>query len=105
MSAATPEGPACRAMPGQQMAVPDYLTPIAWQIAFRDVFPNSLIPWATYNRADALEDAWIAFDDGITQTFRDLKNQEDAGLIPSIVFSPMLVEDGPPALDQQLASS
>jgi hypothetical protein len=80
--------------PGQQRPTPDYLTPIAWQIAFRDVFPNSITPWATYNRGDALEDAWIAFDSGITQTFRDLKNQEDAGLIPSIVFSPMLVEDG-----------
>ena len=39
--------------------MPDYLTPIAWQIAFRDFFPNSLLPWATYNRGDALEDAWI----------------------------------------------
>ena len=80
--------------PGQQLPAPDYLTPIAWQIAFRDVFPNSLFPWATYNRGDVLEDAWIAFDDGITQTFRDIKQKEEAGLVPSIVFSPMLVEDG-----------
>ena len=36
--------------PGRELAVPDYLTPIAWQIAFRDFFPNSLLPWATYNR-------------------------------------------------------
>jgi hypothetical protein len=78
----------------QPMPAPDFLTPIAWQIAFRDVFPNSLLPWATYNRGDALEDAWIAFDNGITQTFRDIKPHEEAGLIPSIVFSPMLIEDG-----------
>ena len=68
--------------PGQPLLAPDYLTPIAWQIAFRDVFPNSLLPWATYNRGDALLDAWIAFDDGITQTFHDLREPEQAGLIP-----------------------
>ena len=92
-SAPTPREPACSAC-RQASPAPDYLTPIAWQIAFRDVFPNSLFPWATYNRGDVLEDAWIAFDDGIAQTFRDIKQQEEAGLIPSLVFSPMLVEDG-----------
>ena len=80
--------------PGRPLAAPDYLTPIAWQIAFRDFFPNSLLPWPTYNRGDALEDAWIAFDAGITHTFAQIKEKEEAGLIPSIVFSPMIVEDG-----------
>ena len=80
--------------PGRELDVPDYLAPIAWQIAFRDFFPNSLLPWATYNRGDALEDAWIAYDKGIAHTFGQIKPKEEAGLVPSIIFSPMLVEDG-----------
>ena len=80
--------------PDRPLVAPDYLTPIAWQIAFRDFFPNSLVPWATYNRGDALEDAWIDFDKGIGHTFGQIKDKEYAGLIPSIIFSPMLVEDG-----------
>ena len=80
--------------PGRALDVPDYLTPIARQMAFRDFFPNSLLPYATYNRGDALEDAWIAYDEGIAHTFGEIKNQEEAGLIPSIIFSPMIVEDG-----------
>jgi hypothetical protein len=80
--------------PGRELDVPDYLAPIAWQIAFRDFFPNSLLPWATYNRGDALEDAWIGYDKGIAHTFGQIKPKEEAGLIPSIIFSPMLVEDG-----------
>jgi hypothetical protein len=88
------DGTGVIAAPGRKVHLPDYLTPIAWQIAFRDFFPNSLVPWATYNRGDALEDAWIAYDKGIAYTFAQVKTKEDAGLIPSIIFSPMLVEDG-----------
>src|SRR5262249_17294857 len=73
---------------------PDYLTPIAWQIAFRDLFPNCLFPWPTHNRGDALEEAWIKRDGAIAHTFSDIRPREEAGLIPSLVFSPMLVEDG-----------
>ena len=94
MSRATSRGQACSVHPAASMTVPDYLTPIAWQIAFRDVFPNSLLPWATYNRGDVLEDAWIAYDQAIARTFGEIKQQEAAGLIPSLIFSPMLVEDG-----------
>ncbi len=41
-----------------------------------------------------LEDAWIEFDRGIAHTFAQIRQNEQEGLIPSIVFSPMLVEDG-----------
>ncbi len=81
-------------MPDSREIQSDYLSPIAWQIAFRDVFPNSIIPFATYNRGDTLEDEWVKHSSGLGKTFADLKPQEDQGLIPSIVFSPMLVEDG-----------
>ena len=80
--------------PGRGRKPPDYLAPIAWKIALRDFFPNCLVPWATHNRGDALEDAWVEDDRGISQTFGEIKDKEEQGLIPSIVFSPMLVEDG-----------
>jgi hypothetical protein len=73
---------------------PDYLTPIAWQMAFRDFFPNCLFPWPTHNRGDALEEAWIKRDCAIAHSFSDIRPNEEAGLIPSLIFSPMLVEDG-----------
>ncbi|AMV40717.1 hypothetical protein [Planctomyces sp. SH-PL62] len=73
---------------------PDYLTPIAWQIAFRDFFPNALLPFAMPNRGDVLERAWAQIDRGIDRTFEDFRAEEEAGMIPSIVFSPMMSEDG-----------
>ncbi|MDG3007886.1 hypothetical protein [Paludisphaera mucosa] len=79
---------------GARKVPPDYLTPIAWQIAFRDFVPNALIPRAMRNRGDALEDAWAGVDAGINLTFADLLKGEEAGRIPSIVFSPMMSEDG-----------
>ncbi|MDB5351398.1 MAG: hypothetical protein JWN86_2645 [Planctomycetota bacterium] len=72
----------------------DYLSPIAWQIAFRDFFPNSLLPWATYNRGHVLQEAWLATAPRLGLTFDKLKRLEEDGTIPSLVFSPMLVEDG-----------
>ena len=88
------EGKELLGNPDTPVSPPDYLTPIAWQIAFHDFFPNSLLPWATYNRGDALEDAWIEREGEIALTFGQIKKKEDAGLVPSLIFSPMLVEDG-----------
>jgi|GEM_PF-1382191 len=73
---------------------PDFLGPIAWQIAFRDFLPNALMPFPLYNRGDALEDAWTDYAPELKLTFGQLAERELAGEIPSIVFSPMLVEDG-----------
>lgn len=73
---------------------PDFLGPIAWQIAFRDFLPNALIPFPVYNRGDVLEDAWCDYAPELSKTFGSMAARERAGVIPSIVFSPMLVEDG-----------
>lgn len=73
---------------------PDFLGPIAWQIAFRDFLPNALLPFPVYNRGDVLEDAWCDYAPELSQTFGDIAARERTGAIPSIVFSPMLVEDG-----------
>ena len=68
--------------------------PIAWQIAFHDFFPNALAPFPVYNRGDKLEDVWLEYAPELGSTFGDIAEKEKAGEIPSIVFSPMLVEDG-----------
>ncbi|WP_337173291.1 hypothetical protein [Paludisphaera sp.] len=73
---------------------PDFLGPIAWQIAFRDFFPNALLPFPVYNRGDVLEDAWAEYAPELNKTFGQIAPRELSGAIPSIVFSPMLVEDG-----------
>jgi len=73
---------------------PDFLGPIAWQIAFHDFLPNAFMPFPVYNRGDALEDAWTTYAPELNLTFGQLAQRELAGEIPSIVFSPMLVEDG-----------
>ncbi|WP_165251314.1 hypothetical protein [Paludisphaera soli] len=87
------ESPDDQVMPGGGDH-PDFLGPIAWQIAFRDFLPNALIPFPVYNRGDKLEDVWLRYAPELARTFGDLAEKERAGMIPSIVFSPMLVEDG-----------
>src|SRR5262249_54405786 len=74
----------------------DYLSPIARQFILRDL-PFSLLPWRqSYDRGHALEDA-LAADGrliGMDCTFAELRSAEYRGEIPSLIFSPMLVEDG-----------
>ncbi len=77
---------------------PDYLGAVARRLAFRDILPNALVPFATMNRGDVLEDAFIKQDqgarDGIRRNFASLEPFERDGRAASIIFSPMLVEDG-----------
>ena len=74
----------------------DYLSPIVRQFILRDL-PLAILPWRqSYDRGHALEDALVA-DRGLSElgyTFAHLLDSERAGEIPSLVFSPMLVEDG-----------
>jgi len=74
----------------------DYLSPITRQFILRDL-PFFILPWRqSYDRGHALEDAMV--DDGklteLDYTFSQLLDAERLGQIPSLVFSPMLVEDG-----------
>lgn len=87
------ESPRARVFQGHEDH-PDFLGPIAWQIAFHDFLPNAFLPFPVYNRGDALEDAWTYYAPELNHTFGELAERELAGEIPSIVFSPMLVEDG-----------
>ena len=74
----------------------DYLSPIARQFILRDL-PYFVFPWRqSYDRGHALEDA-LADDRKRSEmgyTFAQLRDAERLGKIPSLVFSPMLVEDG-----------
>ena len=75
----------------------DYLSPIARQLILRDL-PYFILPWRqSYDRGHALEDA-LAEDGTFSEmgyTFSRLRDAEPRrGEIPSLVFSPMLVEDG-----------
>lgn len=76
--------------------VKDSLTPLMHQAVFGDL-PNLFSPWPhRYDRGQALEEAWRK--NGLTKltakTFADLRAGEAEGWRPSLVFSPMIVEDG-----------
>jgi hypothetical protein len=78
----------------------DYLTPVANQMILGDL-PGMLI-WPFTNTGDrgrSLESSWIDRTGGperspLNRPFRDLAGGELAGWRPSLVFTPMLVEDG-----------
>ncbi len=74
----------------------DYLSPITRQLILRDL-PYAIFPWRqAYDRGQALEDAMVT--DGklseLGYTFSQLLAGERQGQIPSLIFSPMMVEDG-----------
>jgi hypothetical protein len=74
------------------------LTPVARRLVFRDL-PLAFLPLDNnHDRGRALEDAWV---DNLRQHGIDLtlplgrlREAERDGRLPSLVFSPMLVEDG-----------
>lgn len=73
----------------------DHLTPIVRQFVFEDA-PGFLSPWVTRDdRGRRLEGSWTAHLDGaLDVTFDELRCAERNGLLPSLVFAPMMVEDG-----------
>jgi predicted acylesterase/phospholipase RssA len=73
----------------------DWLTPIVERMVTNDV-PGFFSPFSTTtDRGVALEQAWSKELDGeLDMTFEQLGEQEKAGWCPSLVFSPMMIEDG-----------
>jgi len=77
----------------------DSLTPVARQLVFRDI-PLAFLGWNNLqDRGRALEDAWcdnlkskLGID--LRISFGNLRSGEESGKWPSLVFSPMLIEDG-----------
>ena len=74
----------------------DFLTPIVHTLIFRDML-SLLSPRHLFgtDRGGTLEDAWLhALHGQLDHTFTELQPGEAAGWRPSLIFSPMLVEDG-----------
>ncbi|MEZ6142327.1 MAG: patatin-like phospholipase family protein [Zavarzinella sp.] len=73
----------------------DFLSPIC-RMLIRNDLPSLFLPLiAQQDRGTALEDLWQSVFRGHLHTsFADLHAGEKAGWRPSIIFSPMLVEDG-----------
>lgn len=73
----------------------DALTPLVRRAALSDL-PGWFSPWALhYDRGRALEEAWSRLLGGALEVpFAQLRTREQRGDIPSLAFTPMLVEDG-----------
>lgn len=73
----------------------DSLTSVARGLAFTDI-PLAFTPFTNgSDRGEALEQAWRAqAPEWLDLTFGRLREHEARGECPSLVFSPMLVEDG-----------
>jgi hypothetical protein len=74
------------------------LTPVARRLVFRDL-PLAFLPVDNHHdRGRALEDAWVdnlrQHGIDLTLPLARLREAERDGRLPSLVFSPMLVEDG-----------
>ena len=86
----------------------DSLTPVVRQMIVRDIPSIFVTSDVANDRGDELESAWIrdvpSGPDGIgvSSPFRCLQAGELAGWRPSLVFSPMLVEEGKPLLISNL---
>lgn len=72
----------------------DHLSHVVHRMVHVDL-PLSFTPITRTDRGDALERAWRENLAGrLDVTFRELREGEERGWRPSLVFSPMLVEDG-----------
>jgi hypothetical protein len=81
----------------------DFLTPLVEQTVLGDI-PGWLSPWPQkYDRGRALEEAWAEHlkdprdrngPGALEKTFDKLIVHERAGWLPSLVFTPTLIEDG-----------
>ncbi len=73
----------------------DSLSPIVHQMAYGDLWALFWPRSVGYDRGRALEQAWNENLEGLLDVpFTSLREGEKAGWRPSLVFSPMLVEDG-----------
>jgi hypothetical protein len=73
----------------------DSLSPLAHRLVFHDI-PFAFLPLLNANnRGQALEDAWNAHAGGILNVpLGALRDREREGALPSLVFTPMVLEDG-----------
>lgn len=79
----------------------DSMEPVVRTFALRDL-PVLLLPGSYPDRGVALEEAWKREVMAMRKSFADLGAGECAGWRPSLVFTPMFVEDGRRALISNL---
>jgi hypothetical protein len=90
----------------KQLESSDFLTPLAERLVFNDI-PGWLSPWpARLDRGQALQEAWDYYlkqdpaeapgpgKGALNVTFESLREDEKEGRRPSLVFAPMMIEDG-----------
>jgi hypothetical protein len=71
----------------------DSLTPTASRLVLHDLIPGLTL--TGFDRGDAIQEAWARATDGVLErTVRSLQAGETEGWRPSLVLSPMIVEDG-----------
>jgi hypothetical protein len=73
----------------------DWLTPITHRMLYRDL-PHMLIPWMPFaDRGTVMEREWErCFHGRLSTAFGRLRAQEQVGWRPSLVYTPLMVEDG-----------
>jgi predicted acylesterase/phospholipase RssA len=73
----------------------DCLTPLIKQYVYGDL-PNLFSPWSARNdRGKELERTWSENLGGaLDRSFAELRSTEKEGNLPSLVFTPMMIEDG-----------
>jgi hypothetical protein len=78
----------------------DFLSPILQGLAFKDTPMALVCPFGFWDdRGRRLERAWRKYTDGALDiTFQTLRQTESDGRLPSLIFSPMIVEEGRPLL-------
>jgi hypothetical protein len=68
----------------------DSLAPLARHITLRETW-QAFLPWTlSKDRGICLEEDWVK----VCFPFQDLRDHEERGEVPSLIFSPMLVDDG-----------
>ena len=77
----------------------DFLTPVMNTFVFHDI-PFMFAPWSPKtDRGIALQEEWMKVKGRkgslpMATTFAQLRNRERQGEVPSLAFTPMIVEDG-----------
>ncbi len=72
----------------------DDLTPVMQRLLFVDVPATAIPRTADSDRGLALEEAWCKHTPVLLKKFTDMDQGEVQGWRPSLIFAPMLIEDG-----------
>jgi hypothetical protein len=79
----------------------DFLTPVIRRLVLHDLPSWFSVWWSRYDRGQALDEAWDNLPNlstgksgALRVPFKELRHDEAEGWRPSLVFTPMMIEDG-----------